>query len=700
MRRDAIAPTLFFLAAILYEELLLKLICFSSLSFSEFLFTFLFTLPPAMLFGLLCVSVTPRRGRQLLLLITAVVSLWIGAQAIYYRLFKTFLSLFSVTKMAMVAGAFGGMAVNEILLNWLPILLLSIPFFLSFPLGRRLIPDTVSFYGFRIRWLMLTAAVQLTAMGIVLCCGGGALSVRNIYFQAASPELEMQHFGALTQAQLELHRVAFGITPTLSPNEPPASSGASSSSPAPDTSVPPDDPPAFPEYDDSKYHVLPLAFDRVASDEAEYTLLDLNQWISRREPAETNQWTGYFEGKNLIWIVAEGFSTLAMDPQRTPVLWELSHNGFVFEHFYTPLWGVSTSDGEYITTTSLIPKSGVWSYSLSSENYMPLSLGNQFRKLGYRTMAFHNYLYDYYDRDLSHPNMGYEYFGLGQGLAPADIIPEEYLEAENQFPASDRMMMDAIVPMFAEEEQFMVYCLTVSGHLPYSTQENNMSALHWDEVQDLPYSDGVKAYLASQMELELAMESLIRQLSEAGKLEDTVIVLSADHYPYGLTDEEYSELLGHPVDSAFERYENTLILWNAQMTQPVVVDKYCSSLDILPTLSNLFGLDYDSRLFMGSDILSGEEPLVIFSNYSFINGDGWFNSGTDLFTRWDGLSADRAAVSEMIAEVQRRIAYSAAILDHDYYRLVLNGPPKEDSLFDFPDFPWQNEDRPEHSHQP
>ena len=109
-----------------------------------------------MLFGLLCVSVTPRCGRQLLLLITAVVSLWIGAQAIYYRLFKTFLSLFSVTKMAMVAGAFGGMAVNEILLNWLPILLLSIPFFLSLPLGRQLIPDTVDFYGFRIRWLMLT----------------------------------------------------------------------------------------------------------------------------------------------------------------------------------------------------------------------------------------------------------------------------------------------------------------------------------------------------------------------------------------------------------------------------------------------------------------------------------------------------------------------------------------------------------------
>lgn len=133
------------------------------------------------------------------------------------------------------------------------------------------------------------------------------------------------------------------------------------------------------------------------------------------EPTAKNQWTGYFKGKNLVWIVAEGFSTLAMDPQRTPTLWKLSHQGFVFENFYTPLWGVSTSDGEYVTTTSLIPKSGVWSYSQSSDNYMPFALGTQFRKEGYRTMAFHDYLYDYYDRNLSHSNMGYEYYAIDQG---------------------------------------------------------------------------------------------------------------------------------------------------------------------------------------------------------------------------------------------------------------------------------------------
>ena len=109
----------------------------------------------------------------------------------------------------------------------------------------------------------------------------------------------------------------------------------------------------------------------------------------------------------------------------------------------------------------------------------------------------------------------------------------------------------------------------------------------------------------------------------------------------------------------------------------VHVDKFCSSLDVMPTLSNLFGLDYDSRLIMGSDILSSNEALVIFANYSFISEEGFYNSITDQFTRWDGDTPDLEEVASMVAEVQNRVAYSATILDCDYYRLALKAPHRE-----------------------
>ena len=663
--RRLLVPSLFFAGVIYYEELFLKLFCFHAVTPVGALFTLLFTLPIAILLGLLCGGVAPRKGRGLLLAMTLLLSVWMGAQSIYYHLFKTFLTAFSLTKMGMVAGAFGDMAVGEILLNWFPIAMMAVPFGLAVVLRRRLIPEEGPMSRrMGARWALLAAVVQLAAMGIVMCCGGGSMSLRFIYLQAAVPELEVQNFGMLTQNQLELRRVLFGITPedqSLRKGQAlhlyrPASEPVEVESA---------------EYSSADYHILDIDFDRLIAEETDEDLLQMHTYFSQQVPTAKNEWTGYFQGKNLIWIVAEGFCTLAMDPERTPVLYEMAHSGFVFDHFYTPLWGVSTSDGEYTTTTGLIPKSGVWSYSQSAGNYMPFGFGNQFSQLGYRTMAFHDYLYTYYDRDKSFPNMGYEYYALGHGL-----------ELEEIWPPSDLEMMEEIVPMFVDEEQFMVYCLTVSGHLNYTYEENAMSRRHWDEVAGLPYSEGPKAYLACQMELELAMESLLTQLEEAGRLDDTVIVLSGDHYPYGLTDEEYSELLGRQVDPNFEIFQNTLILWNAQMEEPVRVEKLCSSLDVMPTLANLFGLEYDSRLMAGRDILSDEPGLVIFSNYSFLTEEGAYNSVLDEFRSWDGSPPDEAYVQSQIAEVQNRVAYSAMILDHDYYRVALNGPPREEgSLF-------------------
>lgn len=663
--RRLLVPSLFFAGVIYYEELFLKLFCFHAVTPVGALFTLLFTLPIAILLGLLCGGVAPRKGRVLLLAMTLLLSVWMGAQSIYYHLFKTFLTAFSLTKMGMVAGAFGDMAVGEILLNWFPIAMMAVPFGLAVVLRRRLIPEEGPMSRrMGARWALLAAVVQLAAMGIVMCCGGGSMSLRFIYLQAAVPELEVQNFGMLTQNQLELRRVLFGITPedqSLRKGQAlhlyrPASEPVEVESA---------------EYPSADYHILDIDFDRLIAEETDEDLLQMHTYFSQQVPTAKNEWTGYFQGKNLIWIVAEGFCTLAMDPERTPVLYEMAHSGFVFDHFYTPLWGVSTSDGEYTTTTGLIPKSGVWSYSQSAGNYMPFGFGNQFSQLGYRTMAFHDYLYTYYDRDKSFPNMGYEYYALGHGL-----------ELEEIWPPSDLEMMEKIVPMFVDEERFMVYCLTVSGHLNYTYEENAMSRRHWDEVAGLPYSEGPKAYLACQMELELAMESLLTQLEEAGRLDDTVIVLSGDHYPYGLTDEEYSELLGRQVDPNFEIFQNTLILWNAQMEEPVRVEKLCSSLDVMPTLANLFGLEYDSRLMAGRDILSDEPGLVIFSNYSFLTEEGAYNSVLDEFRSWDGSPPDEAYVQSQIAEVQNRVAYSAMILDHDYYRVALNGPPREEgSLF-------------------
>ena len=207
------------------------------------------------------------------------------------------------------------------------------------------------------------------------------------------------------------------------------------------------------------------------------------------------------------------------------------------------------------------------------------------------------------------------------------------MEITNQWPESDVEMMEVTVPEFVEDVPFHVYYLTVSGHLEYNFTGNSMALKHFDAVEGLEYSEPVRAYIACQLELEAAVTNLLKQLEAAGQLENTVIALSGDHYPYGLTESEYNELAGYELEKNFEMYRNGFILWSGDMEAPVRVEKTCSSLDIAPTLSNLFGLDYDSRLYMGRDILSDAQPLVVFQNRSFINGKIQYNSSTGVVTK-------------------------------------------------------------------
>lgn len=198
-----------------------------------------------------------------------------------------------------------------------------------------------------------------------------------------------------------------------------------------------------------------------------------------------------------------------------------------------------------------------------------------------------------------------------------------------------------------------------------------MASRNWDAVKDLPYSHRAKAYLATQIELDKAIGELIQELETAGRLDDTVIVISPDHYPYGLTLEELNELSTYQRDNTFEKHHTPLLIWNSTMEEPVKIEKVCSSLDVLPTILNLFGIEYDSRLLMGNDILSNnKEQIVIFSDRSFITEKGRYSSVTGTFTPNDGVEVDENYDEEISQIIYQKFKMSAMILDNDYYRKI------------------------------
>ena len=399
----------------------------------------------------------------------------------------------------------------------------------------------------------------------------------------------------------------------------------------------------------------------------------LSDYIAGLTPTNRNEYTGMFEGYNLIFLTAEGFSTYAIREDLTPTLYKMVNSSFVFNNYYVPLWQTSTSDGEYVNCTGLIPD-GQFSMRKSASNNMAYTLPRFFASEGVYCRAYHNNSLSYYDRNLTHTNLGYDFKASLLG----DLSQEEWggqvfaMENAKAWPASDYDMMVATIPEYINDERFHVYYMTVSGHMNYNFRGNQMSGKNKEAVAELDMSENARAYIACNIELDKALEYLLEQLEQAGKLENTVICLSADHYPYGMTEEQYEELAGKDLSNDMDLYRNSLILWNAAMEEPVVVDKACCSVDLLPTLLNLFGFDFDSRMYAGRDIFSDEEGMVIFKDKSYVTDTVIYNKKQKTTTWLKELTEEEqnAYREAKKQDVNCRYVFSAYILRSNYYDVI------------------------------
>ena len=558
-----------------------------------------------------------------------------ASQYIYYAFYDSIFSIYSIKAgTGQVFGEFFSAISKMIIDNIWGLLVIILPCILFIIFKSKIFEFTRNKVMFITEIILLIVFFVITKLTVHFNTNG-MYSLNRIYNESHAPMITINKVGLLSMEVLDLKRYLFGFEEKLVVDN-----------------IHEEKPDIKPE---KTYNILDIGFDQLESNEVNETIKTLHQYFKGVTPTEQNEYTGIFKGKNLIYITAEGLDTIAIDKDITPTLYKMVNSGFIFKNYYQPLFTVSTSDGEYMYLNSLIPKEGVWSFYRSSNIKMPFSLGTEFNKLGYDAVnAYHDHTYTYYNRDESHPNLGFNiYKGCGNGL--------ETLMNCKRWPESDVEMIDATINDYIDKDKFMIYYMTVSGHLNYTFSGNSMSYKNKDVVKDLPYSDNVKAYIAANVELDRALEKLLGYLTEKGKLDDTVIVISPDHYPYGLKTYELNEVSKTDRSDKFEMFHTSLILYNNAMKENKVVEKYVSSIDVLPTVYNLFGVNYDSRLLMGTDALSESEGLVMLSDRSWINENGSYNSMTGKFTSFkEGLPEDY--VSKINAKVYGKFTTSSLLL--------------------------------------
>lgn len=399
-----------------------------------------------------------------------------------------------------------------------------------------------------------------------------------------------------------------------------------------------------------------MDFDGLDEATEDQDLRSLNDYFASLQGTVKNSYTGMFADYNLIVICAEAFSPYLIDPELTPALYRMSNEGIVFRNFYNSFPNLTTN-GEYGLCMGLMPDLSRMSFAVSKDNYLPFCLGNMFSQAGVEARAYHNNIGTFYDRVNTHTNMGYDFKAIDFGL---DMEPGN--------PTSDLEMMEKTVDEYLEQEPFHAYYMTYSGHADYSFTDNDMSAQNQELVADMEGSEELRAYYACQLELERAMEYLLERLEEAGVADHTMVVLTGDHAPYGLPEEDYETLAGDAVEEPFWQYRNSFICWTGGLEEPIVVDDYCCTQDILPTLLNLFGFSYDSRLLTGRDVLAECTHAALLKDGSFLTDRMIYDAASGQIT-WQG-EEDEDYAQELIQAMEDQLTVSAAILGTNYYEFA------------------------------
>ncbi len=377
-------------------------------------------------------------------------------------------------------------------------------------------------------------------------------------------------------------------------------------------------------------------------------------------PEQTsNEMTGIFENKNVLFVQAESYMNVMNDPDLTPTLYKMKTEGINIKNFNTPLLDGSTSDTEFMANTSIIPNSDGYAVAYKYPyNTFPTTLPSLFNEGGYNTNAFHNNYGTYYNRTVLFPNFGYSTY-----WNPMDLGKED--------ETSDKELMDVMQWILSEyDSHYMAYWITYSGHQPYDLDSVGVEEEYVTKIKEKypELNDGYVSYWAKNMDLDKGLEEFVKILDWQGELDNWVFVIFGDHYVKGLdfssSGEFYSQTnLTYELDDMY----TDLYIYNSAI-DPVEYEKVATTLDLLPTIANMFNFPIEQGTTLGRDIFD-----ITYEGFHMSEIGAW---KTDHFS-YDILTGKIYEIDEGYSEeeAQKEIEYYSTlnemaklILKFDYFK--------------------------------
>jgi len=378
---------------------------------------------------------------------------------------------------------------------------------------------------------------------------------------------------------------------------------------------------------------------------------------------ETNEYTGIFEGKNVVFLQLEGIDSWLLNSTDMPALYSLLDNSIVFENHYSYYTGGgSTFNSELAVNTGFItPISYTENAYTFHKNVYPGSLPTLLKAEGYRVDAFHMNTGEFYQRELNYLNWGYDnYYSL---LDEGSYVDVSY-ELDRELILNETFYEK----MFQQDGLFMNYLITYTPHTPFhlSSEMGALLAekLYGDAVVPEMNEEEVARLFAGETDYMVSL--LMKALEDNGLLENTIIVAFADHYLYTLDDksilDKYKQTDNHLIN------HTPFFIWSYGMEQETV-DKVSSQIDILPTVLNMLGIEYTEEYYIGNDVMNDDATgYVFFSDYSWYDGNIYVENGEVTIGKTD--NADY--VNQMNTLINRLVQQNDLTLKYNYFRRMKN----------------------------
>ena len=419
---------------------------------------------------------------------------------------------------------------------------------------------------------------------------------------------------------------------------------------------------------------------------------------------ETNKYTNIFEDKNVIFIHMESMQNFLIDLEVngieiTPNLNKLSKESLYFSKFYPQISVGTSSDTEFTLSTGILPSSSgtifVNYYNRTYETIQQL-----FNEKGYYTFSMHANKADYWNRKTMYKTLGYQdFYAMDSFVVPDDKDDPNYIGlglSDKSFFAQSISILNNIKN---NHDKFMGTMITLSNHTPFNdvTKYGNLdfSVTYskdtgevdskgnpiYEEVT-IPYLEDTEMgnYLKSAHYADEALGEFFESILENNLDEDTVFILYGDHesklgkknlnllYNYDIYTESIKDE-NDPTYISLDNYQyelltNTpLIIWTSDKNLQAEITDVMGMWDVLPTVANMFGLDYNYAL--GNDIFSSKEKIVVFPNGNILTNKVYYSNLKDEYISLNNEPIDTDYIEQIKDYADKRLEVSKGIVVYD-----------------------------------